>query len=42
MRSDTDRDYHPQIELTGNIAATVEALAGELKRRTLTSEQSTS
>jgi acetolactate synthase I/II/III large subunit len=37
-RSDTDRDYHPRIELTGNIAATVEALAGELKRRTLTSE----
>ena len=38
VRSDTDRDYHPQIELTGNIAATVETLAGELKRRTLTSE----
>jgi len=38
LRCDTDRDYHPQIELTGNIAATAEALAGELKRRTLTSE----
>jgi acetolactate synthase I/II/III large subunit len=36
--SDTDRDYHPQIELTGNIAATLQALGGELQRRTLTSE----
>lgn len=38
VRGDTDRDYDPQIELTGNIAATVAALAGELKRRILTSE----
>ena len=38
MRSDTDRDYHPQIELTGNIAGSVEALASELTRRKLTSE----
>lgn len=33
-----DRDYHPQIELTGDIAATLYALSGELKVRTLTSE----
>lgn len=38
MLSDADRNYHPQIELTGNIAATLQVLAGELKRRTLTSE----
>lgn len=36
--SDTDRDYHPQIELSGNIAATLQALTGELRTRTLTSE----
>jgi len=38
MRSDTDRDYHPQLELTGNIAATIQCLAGEVRYRTLTSE----
>ena len=38
LRSDADRDYHPQIELTGDIAATLQVLSGELKSRTLTSE----
>jgi acetolactate synthase I/II/III large subunit len=35
---DTDRDYHPQIELTGDIAATLQALTAVVKRRGLTSE----
>jgi acetolactate synthase I/II/III large subunit len=35
---DEDRDYRPQIELTGNIAATLQALSGELTPRMLTSE----
>jgi acetolactate synthase-1/2/3 large subunit len=37
--SDIDRDYRPNIELTGDIAATLRALAGNLKVRTLTSEK---
>jgi acetolactate synthase-1/2/3 large subunit len=36
--SDIDRDYRPQIELIDDIAATLHALSGELKTRTLTSE----
>lgn len=35
---DADRDYHPQIDLSGDIAATLKSLTGEVKRRTLTSE----
>ncbi|MGC9199293.1 MAG: acetolactate synthase AlsS [Acidobacteriaceae bacterium] len=35
---DVDRDYRPQIELTGNIAATLQALTGELRPRVLFSE----
>ena len=35
---DTDRDYHPQIELTGDIAVTLQALTAVVKRRGLTSE----
>jgi acetolactate synthase I/II/III large subunit len=35
---DTDRDYHPQIELTGDIAATLQALTAVVKRLGLTSE----
>jgi acetolactate synthase-1/2/3 large subunit len=35
---DVDRDYRPQIELTGDIAATLLALTGEVKPRFLTSE----
>ncbi|WP_035353704.1 acetolactate synthase AlsS [Edaphobacter aggregans] len=38
VSSDIDRDYHPQIQLIGDIAATLDALSGELKVRTLTSE----
>lgn len=37
-RADLDRDYHPDIELTGDIAATLQSFAGELNRRTLTSD----
>jgi acetolactate synthase I/II/III large subunit len=37
--SDIDRDYRPNIELTGDIAATLRALAGKLKVRNLTSEK---
>lgn len=38
VSADIDRDYHPQIQLIGDIAATLDALSGELKVRTLTSE----
>lgn len=36
--SDLDRDYRPQVELTGDIAATLQALSGQVKARTLNSE----
>ncbi len=35
LAPEVDRDYRPQIELTGNIAATLQALTGELKPRVL-------
>lgn len=38
LLADIDRDYRPTVELTGNIAATLRALSGELAVRTLTSE----
>ena len=34
-----DRDYRPQIELTGDIAGTLRAIAGRIKPRTLSSER---
>ena len=37
--SDVDRDYRPQIELTGDIAATLQAMTGQVKPRTLSSER---
>ncbi|MGA3323052.1 MAG: acetolactate synthase AlsS [Terriglobia bacterium] len=37
--SDVDRDYRPQAELTGDIAATLQALASQVKPRTLSSER---
>ena len=37
--SDVDRDYRPQVELTGDIAATLQALASQVKPRTLSSER---
>jgi acetolactate synthase-1/2/3 large subunit len=36
---DVDRDYRPQVELTGDIAATLQALASQVKPRTLSSER---
>jgi acetolactate synthase-1/2/3 large subunit len=33
--TDIDKDYRPQLELTGNIAATIEQLAARLDRRVL-------
>lgn len=36
--SDIDRDYHPQIQLIGDIVSTLDALSGKLKVRILTSE----
>jgi acetolactate synthase I/II/III large subunit len=33
-RADIDRDYRPQIELTGDVAATIKALAAQLDRKT--------
>ena len=33
VRADIDKDYRPQIELTGSIAATLQALAGQIDRR---------
>jgi acetolactate synthase-1/2/3 large subunit len=36
---DVDRDYRPQVELTGDIAATLQALASQVNARTLTSER---
>ncbi|HVS40388.1 MAG TPA: acetolactate synthase AlsS [Gemmataceae bacterium] len=32
--ADIDRDYRPQVELTGDIAATLRALAAQLERKT--------
>ncbi|HMD85163.1 MAG TPA: acetolactate synthase AlsS [Terriglobia bacterium] len=37
--SDVDRDYRPQVELTGDIAATLQALASQVEPRTLSSEK---
>lgn len=35
VRADIDKDYRPQLELTGNIAATIEQLATRLEGETL-------
>jgi acetolactate synthase I/II/III large subunit len=40
LSPDLDRDYHPRIVLTGNIAATLQALTGEVRPRVLSSEVS--
>src|SRR5262249_47059098 len=32
--ADIDRDYQPQVELTGDVAATLHALASQLERKT--------
>jgi acetolactate synthase-1/2/3 large subunit len=37
--SDVDRDYRPQVELTGDIAATLQAIANQVKPRVLSSEK---
>ena len=34
VSADIDKDYRPQLELTGDIAATVHALAAQLERKT--------
>jgi acetolactate synthase-1/2/3 large subunit len=34
VAADIDKDYRPRLELTGNIAATIQALATRLERRT--------
>jgi acetolactate synthase-1/2/3 large subunit len=34
LSADIDKDYRPQLELTGDIAATVHALAAQLERKT--------
>jgi acetolactate synthase I/II/III large subunit len=36
--SEVDRDYRPQVDLTGDIAATLQALSVQVKPRRLTSE----
>ena len=33
VRADIDRDYRPQVELTGDIAATLRALAAQVERK---------
>jgi acetolactate synthase-1/2/3 large subunit len=33
IRADIDRDYRPRVELTGDVAATIRALAGQVKRK---------
>ena len=37
--SDVDRDYRPQVELTGDIAATLQAITNQVKPRVLSSEK---
>lgn len=37
--SDIDRDYRPQVELTGDIAATLQAITNQVKPRVLSSEK---
>jgi acetolactate synthase-1/2/3 large subunit len=39
LSPDVDRDYRPQIELIGDIAATLQSLTGELKPRILSLEK---
>jgi acetolactate synthase-1/2/3 large subunit len=34
VAADIDKDYRPQLELTGDIAATLRALAGQVERKT--------
>ena len=34
MAADVDKDYRPQLELTGDIAATLLALAAQVERHT--------
>jgi acetolactate synthase-1/2/3 large subunit len=38
VSADIDKDYRPQLELTGSIAATLHALAAQLNRRTFPAE----
>jgi len=33
VRADIDRDYRPQVELTGDVAATLRALAAQMERK---------
>jgi acetolactate synthase I/II/III large subunit len=38
VRADIDRDYRPRVELTGDVAATIRALASQVKRKPSTAD----
>jgi acetolactate synthase-1/2/3 large subunit len=38
VRADIDRDYRPRVELTGDVAATLRALAAQVERKTFSAD----